>query len=203
MVAACRTGLNNVRDGPGPPRGAPSGKNHNKAGTKGPNTLASPWGCSSAQLLALTRCPPLPSSCLSLVCPPVHLEATALCTLCLHLWPPQGPPLSHEFFLGPINSTWGGGIMCHVVIPQRGRGGQGRGQAALCAFLVGWGVGPHLWLMVVSRLGVQSELQRPAYTTATATPDPSLICDLHHLSPLREARDGNCILMDTSWISFR
>ena len=30
------------------------------------------------------------------------------------------------------------------------------------------------------KLGVESELQLPTYTTATATPDPSLTCDLHH-----------------------
>jgi len=49
----------------------------------------------------------------------------------------------------------------------------------------------------------------PAYTTATATWDPSCICDLHHgsqqrwiLNPLSEARDRTCILMDTSWIHF-
>ena len=33
-----------------------------------------------------------------------------------------------------------------------------------------------------SRLGVESELQPLAYPTATATPDPSCICDLHHSS---------------------
>ena len=33
-----------------------------------------------------------------------------------------------------------------------------------------------------SQAGVESELPLPAYTTATATPDPSLICDLHHSS---------------------
>ena len=32
----------------------------------------------------------------------------------------------------------------------------------------------------VLRLGVESELQLLAYTTATATWDPSCICDLHH-----------------------
>ena len=36
--------------------------------------------------------------------------------------------------------------------------------------------------MEVPRLGVQSELQLPAYTTATATPGPSRVCDLHHSS---------------------
>ena len=45
-------------------------------------------------------------------------------------------------------------------------------------------------------IGVQSELEPPAYTTATATPDLSRFCDLHHssrqrwiLNPLSEARD--------------
>ena len=31
---------------------------------------------------------------------------------------------------------------------------------------------PHLWHMEVPKLGVQLELQPPAYTTATAMPDP-------------------------------
>ena len=34
----------------------------------------------------------------------------------------------------------------------------------------------------VPRLGVESELQPPAYTTATATRDPSRVCGLHHSS---------------------
>ena len=48
----------------------------------------------------------------------------------------------------------------------------------------------------VPRLGVESELQPPAYTTATAAWDLSHICDLRHsgrqhwiLHPLSEARD--------------
>ena len=58
--------------------------------------------------------------------------------------------------------------------------------------------GPHLRHIVVPRLGVESELQPPAYTTATATAmqDLSCICDLYHstwqhwiLNPLSEARD--------------
>ena len=47
----------------------------------------------------------------------------------------------------------------------------------------------------------------PAYTTDTAKPGPSCICNLHHslpqcqiLNPLSEARDGTSILMDTSQI---
>ena len=50
--------------------------------------------------------------------------------------------------------------------------------------------------MEVPRLGVKSELQLPAYATATATRDQSPVCDLHHssqqcwiLNPLKEARD--------------
>ena len=57
-------------------------------------------------------------------------------------------------------------------------------------------LGPHLWHIEVPRLGVKSELELLAYTTATATPDPSCIFDLHHnswqcqiLNPLSEARD--------------
>ena len=34
-----------------------------------------------------------------------------------------------------------------------------------------------LWHMETSRLGVESELQLPAYATATATPDRSSICN--------------------------
>ena len=43
-------------------------------------------------------------------------------------------------------------------------------------------LGLHLQYMEVPRLGVKFELQLPAYTTATATPDVSHICDLHHSS---------------------
>ena len=67
-------------------------------------------------------------------------------------------------------------------------------------------LGPHLKHMKVPRLGVESELQLPAYTTATATRDLSHICDLHHSSmqcrihnPLREARDQTCV----SWMLVR
>ena len=63
--------------------------------------------------------------------------------------------------------------------------------------------------MEVPRLGVPLELQLRTYTTATAKPDPSHVCDLHYssqqcriLSPMSEVRDQICILMDTSWIRF-
>ena len=43
-------------------------------------------------------------------------------------------------------------------------------------------LGLHPQYMDVPRLGVQSELQLAAYPTATATRDPSRVCDLHHSS---------------------
>ena len=53
------------------------------------------------------------------------------------------------------------------------------------------------------RLGFESELQPLAY--ATATPDLSRFCDLHHssqqheiLNLLSEVEDRTCVLMDTS-----
>ena len=39
-------------------------------------------------------------------------------------------------------------------------------------------LGPHLWHMDVPRLGVESELHLQAYTTATATSDPSHVFNL-------------------------
>ena len=43
--------------------------------------------------------------------------------------------------------------------------------------------------MDVLRLGVKSELQLPAYATATATWDPSLVFDLHQiLKPVSEPK---------------
>ena len=64
--------------------------------------------------------------------------------------------------------------------------------------------------MEVPRLGVQSELQLPAYATAIATSDLSCVYDLHHssqqcqvLNPLSEARNRTCALMDAVRIRFR
>ena len=63
-------------------------------------------------------------------------------------------------------------------------------------------LGLHPQHMEAPRLRVQLELQLPPYTTATATPDPSHVCDLHHSSrqcqipnPLSEARDRTRKLM--------
>ena len=42
--------------------------------------------------------------------------------------------------------------------------------------------GLHSQHMEVPRAGVESELQLPVHTMATATPDPSCVCDLHRSS---------------------
>ena len=68
-------------------------------------------------------------------------------------------------------------------------------------------LGPHVRHMEVPGLGVKSELQLPAYATATATPDLSHICDQccslqrHRiLNPWCQASDRTHILMDTSQV---
>ena len=70
-------------------------------------------------------------------------------------------------------------------------------------------LGPPPWHMEVPRLGVESELQLLAYTTAIATLDPRRVCDLYHspqqcwtLNPLSEARDQTRNLMVPSRIRF-
>ena len=70
-------------------------------------------------------------------------------------------------------------------------------------------LGLYLRHMEVPRLGVESEPQLPVYTTATAMPDPSFFCKLHHsswqhwiLHPLSEASDRTHVLMDTSQICY-
>ena len=78
----------------------------------------------------------------------------------------------------------GRGITCRVTT------------SAMSFFFLMSFLGLHPWHMDVPRLGDESELQVPAYTTATATQDPSHICSLHHSSqqrwifnPLIKARD--------------
>ena len=70
-------------------------------------------------------------------------------------------------------------------------------------------LGPHPQHMEIPRLGVESVLQLPAYTTATAASDLSCVFDLHHssqqrrvLNPMSEARDQICIFMNTSQIRY-
>ena len=69
-------------------------------------------------------------------------------------------------------------------------------------------LGPQRWHMEIPRIGVKSELQLPAYTTATAMQDLSHVCDLHHSTrqcqipnSLIEARDQTHVLMGASQVS--
>ena len=63
--------------------------------------------------------------------------------------------------------------------------------------------------MDIPRLGVEMELQLPAYATAIATPDLNLVCHLHCssrqrriLNPLSKAGDQTGILSDTSQLRY-
>ena len=63
--------------------------------------------------------------------------------------------------------------------------------------------------MEVPRLGVESELESPAFTRATATLNPSHFFDLHHssqehwiLNPVSKARDQTCNLLGSYSDSF-
>ena len=71
-------------------------------------------------------------------------------------------------------------------------------------------LGPNLQHMEVPRLVVKLKLQLPDNTTATAMPDPSCVCNLHHssrqhriLNPLSEVRDQTRNLLVPSQIHFR
>ena len=76
----------------------------------------------------------------------------------------------------------------------------------LCSFFLVV-LGPYLRHMEVPRLGVEPEL--PAYSTMTAMPHPSHVCDLHHSSwkcrifnPMSKARDRTHVLMNTSRVRY-
>ena len=67
----------------------------------------------------------------------------------------------------------------------------------------------HLWHMGGSRLGGKLVLWLPAFTIATATPDLSYVCNLHHrsrqcriLNLVSKARNQTYVLMDTSQIRY-
>ena len=88
---------------------------------------------------------------------------------------------------------WGGGAynICHYF------------SNALSSLSLFFFLGPHLQHMEVPGLGIKLELQLLAFTTTTATPDPSHVCDLHHSSQragslTHWARPG--IKPATSWI---
>ena len=70
-------------------------------------------------------------------------------------------------------------------------------------------LGLHLQHMKFPRVGAESEVQLPAYTTATEIQDLSCIRNLHRslrqrqiLNPLNKARNRTCILKDTSQVHY-
>ena len=94
------------------------------------------------------------------------------------------PPLKHPWFTDGYYPLW----ILEMI------------RSSVCLFIY---LGLHLRHMEVPRLGVKSELQLLAYTTATEIPDLSHVCDLHHsswqhqiLNPLSEAGDW----IPSSWI---
>ena len=90
----------------------------------------------------------------------------------------------------------------------------------ICSFFFFFFLWPYLQQIKVLRSGVKLELQlgpvpqpwqhgirNTSGNPATAMPDPSHICDLHHsswqcwiLNPVGEAKDQTHILVDTSWV---
>ena len=91
----------------------------------------------------------------------------------------------------------------------QGKSGRGGRWLFLFYFILFLFLGSHLWHLEVPKLGVQLELQLPAYTTATEVPDPSCFQDPHLssqqpwiLNPLSGARDRTCNLMVPSRIHF-
>ena len=100
-------------------------------------------------------------------------------------------------------------ILRHLIIPNS-EGIIFQQDCVCISFFLFLLLGPHLQYMEVPRLGVQRELQLPAYTTATATSDLShLACDLYQnsqqrqiLNTLSEARDRTRNLMVPSQIHF-
>ena len=105
-------------------------------------------------------------------------------------------------------SNWGGGRHTPIrgpALPSPHDNQWAREELFFGGFFVF--LGPYPQHMKVPRLGVQSELQLLAYTTAIAALDPSCICNLHHSSrqhqipnPLSKARDRTQVLMDASQV---
>ena len=136
------------------------------------------------------------------------------------LWPLIGPPLLRESHSHVINVTGRGAVdagpcsKCGVQAPRS------------CVIMASsplfslepvpstlsqsnFFCVPQVQHKEVPTLGIEAELQLPAYSTATAMPDPSLICKLHcssrqHwvLHPLCNAWDPTGLLMATSLVHF-
>ena len=104
---------------------------------------------------------------------------------------------SIRMFLSPclVCRSLGIGVMSPVVSTIPSRKSSVSASEFHC-FIFFFFLRPHLQHLQVPGLGLISELQLPAYTTATAKPDLSLICDLcfslwqhRSLNPLSKARN--------------
>ena len=171
--------------------------------------VTSAWLCSGHDLSTLKAelevccfCPGCPSS--PVPCPPIGLWRTGSSSFWLKCFPSWLPTVPH---IQPptLLSLWPSRTpkSCPSLTPQSS-------DLITTHVLGGVFLGLHLQHMEVLRLGVQSGLQLPAYTTATATPDPSWVCHLHHssgqlwiLNLLSEARNGTRNLMVPSQSCFR
>ena len=74
---------------------------------------------------------------------------------------------------------WGCNSYWYIVISHCGFNSHFRNFFFFWSFVFS---GRYMRHMEVPRLGVELELQLPAYPPATATPDPSHVCNLHHSS---------------------
>ena len=97
---------------------------------------------------------------------------------------------------------------CEVTL-RKDVSGKGRRGMETLGFFSCRVLGPHPEHMEIPRLGGKSELQLPGYATATATQDPSHVCDLYHSSwqrqihnPLSRVRDQTGVPMDTNQVHY-
>ena len=126
--------------------------------------------------------------------------------------PPTCTCAWHTHAVGPWRQAEGLRKAARAPTPQRGLGAKRPPAYRLPSFPRVFDVYPFLffcfsglppWPVEVPRPGVESELQLPVYTTATATRDPSCVCDPHRsarchriLNPL--SRDRTRMLTDSS-----
>ena len=87
-----------------------------------------------------------------------------------------------------------------TIIPKRIWIGEGKRKRFFVCLFVSIFLGLRPQHVEVPRLGVELELQPPAYARAMATLDPSRVCNLHHSSPLSKGRDRTRNLMVPSRI---
>ena len=107
---------------------------------------------------------------------------------CRVLWPRPGRikrPKSDSFrwvtAVSCIFYNKGADLYCSLILFLQLTGHQGFLNAEVemvIFFFFFWFLGLHLQHMEIPRLGIKSELQLLAYTTATAMPDPRQVCDL-------------------------